>query len=536
MFEVHITINSILNSDLDQFKLFCQKIEAKPILIELPQGEVTQQAMISKVYGSTTIDIKKEIENLEIEFSKSNYEIIRTKVEVPLDFINKGRAAFPNYHGQYYEWHGKVEFDDMETLKKSLKSYDAHLSNSSLKNQLNRRFVTIRGYHNERFFLNKVDVVKKALKRNNIKMIKDEYEYCIYDSNKTVDNGWINIPEITNERYLNLLAFEGFIKRSVELNEKFILKGSLITRQYFKDKEWREVLDLDYVYGEFIEEDTIARDTFSSWVTKVTEKEVDDNITYQSFKENDFWRGIDYAMNDDFPTTNTDLTCTIDNYEIPVVSLDISWNLPLEQEAIPLKYITVNGEEILIPYTVPLETQIAWKLHQSIVRPRAKDFIDIMLLLESNILSTEQIKLIAAIYSNECIKDKISPQRIYRYIDGEVSDFLKKNRNQLDESFNGYWLLETPFGFDITTAMKLAYLDDIFRIDFEFKDVQGLTQSFEQYLKRSGIGKEIPSKREKVEKATNNIDSPSKNSNIKAENKKLSFLERLNRYIKNIRQ
>lgn len=493
MFEIHITTNELNETEVKQFKEFCTSIDAKPILIELAEGVTTQQPMISKVFSNVEEGkLTNEIESLEAKFRENSYEVIRTKVEVPLEFINRGRKEFPNYKGQYYEWHGKVEFDDIEKLRKALRLLqNVHLSKNSLKDQANRRFVTVRSYPSKRLFLSNVESVKKSINYNGFKLIKDEYEYCVYDSNKLTDSGWMDVPEITDRNYLHLLAFEGYLRRTKDKQEKFLLKGSLLTRQYLKDIIVRDALDLDFLYGEFIDDDTEARLIFTEWVTKVTETEIDDDVEYQSFKKNEFWRGIDYAMNDDFPTTNTDLSCKAKEHQIPVIGLDISWNLPLDEEPIPLLYKPIEGENFTIPYTVPLPTQIAWKLHQSIVRPRSKDLLDIILLLKSNELNEKQIEVVSKVYINECVKDNINPLRLSHYSKGEVFEFLVKNRNKLIEAHTKYKSLETSFGFEISHAMQLPILEDMFNIDFPFNDVQGLTKSFGENLLKSGIVSKI---------------------------------------------
>jgi len=489
MFEIHITTNTLKETEIEQFVKFCSSIEAKPILIELPEGNTMQQPMISKVYTDISEGgLKSKIDLLESKFKEQSYDVVRTKVEVPLDYINRGRREFPNYKGQYYEWHGKVEFEDFNKLQQIIGRFRfAHLSKNALKDESNRRFVTVRTYNNKRLFLSNVESVKKTLSQNKLHLIKDEFEYCIYDSNKSTDSGWMDIPEITDENYLNLLAFEGYLRRMADKEEVFLLKGSLLTRQYLDDINTRDALDLDFIYGEFIDNDEDARTIFTNWVTDVTETYENDNIIYQSFKKNEFWRRIDYAMNDDFPTTNTDLSCKIKDYEIPVIGLDISWNLPLKEKPIPLLYKPQFGESFTIPYTVPLPTQIAWKLHQTIVRPRAKDLIDVILLLKSNKLSDGQLDTLSDVFIAECNKDEIDPLRLKHYSSGEVFSFLDRNRSKLDEAHDRYWSVKTPFGFKISTAMKLPFLDDLFKIDFTFKDVQGLTKTFEMALRRSNI-------------------------------------------------
>jgi hypothetical protein len=45
----------------------------------------------------------------------------------------------------------------------------------------------------------------------------------------------------------------------------------------------------------------------------VTELDLDDGVMFRSFRENAFWRYIDYAMADDFPTVNTDIAYCFKN-------------------------------------------------------------------------------------------------------------------------------------------------------------------------------------------------------------------------------
>lgn len=107
-----------------------------------------------------------------------------------------------------------------------------------------------------------------------------------------------------------------------------------------------------------------------------------DGVRFRSFRENAFWRMLDYAMGDDFPTTNTDLVCWVDEQEFDRFSLDISFNLPLDVPSEPLWYQPIRGEPFLVPHATPLALQVAWKLHQTLVRPRFKDLFDLLHLLK----------------------------------------------------------------------------------------------------------------------------------------------------------
>ncbi len=486
MYEVHITTKPIDKSQIDAFKSFCSSIHAKPILIELPAGQQQQQPMISKSFDALAPgQIHQEIAILESKFTVDTFEAVRTKVEVPLAFRHRAKEEFPYFHGQYFEWHGKVRVKKIERLKACLQYHKAHISQNALKDQRTSRFITIRGFGREFSFMNEVDQVKNTLIRNSFNILKEEYEYCVFDSNKSTDKGWSDIPEFTDEQYLKLLAFEGFLRRTVDKDNKFILKGSLLTRQYLDNPRLRNVVDLDYIYSEFIDDTNLANDLFSEWMIEVTETELDDGIQYKSFQENKFWRYIDYAMNDDFPTTNTDLSCIVQSMELDVLDFDISWNLPLEEKPVPLQYIPLEGQPFIIPATIPIATQIAWKLHQSIVRPRSKDLLDIILLLESNKLSDDQLNTLSKVFVKECQKDKINPLKIMEYASGKVSSGLLPQQKRLS------WIKRVPKVNSLSGMLlnmdDFHFINDIFNMDAPFNNVGELCQSFESMMVEAGI-------------------------------------------------
>ena len=79
-------------------------------------------------------------------------------------------------------------------------------------------------------------------------------------------------------------------------------------------------------------------------------------------------------MSDDFPTVNTDFECRADGWECEA-NLDVSLNLDIAHPH-PFTFSTPI-DRFTMPLTTPLHYQIAWKLHQTIVRPRFKDLYDL---------------------------------------------------------------------------------------------------------------------------------------------------------------
>ena len=186
---------------------------------------------------------------------------------------------------------------------------------------------------------------------------------------------------IEETQQLRLIAFEGFIRRAAEVEAPFMLKGSLITRQYYEEPTDRIPGDLDWIYLEPIEDVKSAEEKFNEWAIAVTQIKKNDGVKFRNFTKNAFWREIDYAMADDFPTVNTDILCWVDGKEVEF-GMDLSFNLPLEYPPIYLVYRPIRGDAFHLSNTVPLCLQISWKVHQSLIRPRFKDFLDLMHLVQ----------------------------------------------------------------------------------------------------------------------------------------------------------
>lgn len=421
LFEIHITTTELDEVLLQEFVDFCATIKAKPILIELPVGQQRQQPMISKVVKlEEPQGIHPILAELEAAFVAAGFPVERTKVEVPLEHETNGKAAFPDFRGGYYEWHGRVRTPDPAALADICASNGVHLSRSTLRGKAGSRFVTIRRFDNAYWFKNRVSSIKIILERNGFTLEKEEAEYCIFDSNKAIDRGWSDVPELTDYGYATQLAIDGFMRRAAVVGGPFMAKGSVIMRQYLPDPIQRPAEDIDFVYlGEAAEAE--AAGIFTDWLTQVTEAEVNDDIVFRSFTENAFWRGIDYAMNDDFPTTNTDLMVTVPGRDPEEIGLDISWNLPLPEKTVAFLYQPLKGEPFELNHTVPLSLQISWKLHQTVVRPRHKDLNDLVLLLAHPLVNLEVLEKAAKAYADECVKDEIPPKRLGLFANAKSS-------------------------------------------------------------------------------------------------------------------
>ncbi|WP_232773637.1 nucleotidyl transferase AbiEii/AbiGii toxin family protein [Brevibacillus sp. AF8] len=263
-----------------------------------------------------------------------------------------------------------------------------------------------------------------------------------------------------------LVVLEALLRRIALVNMPFVLKGSLLTRQYLDNREIRDADDIDLLYAGKIRDVEHAHEVFTQWMIQVTEMDLNDGVVFRSFRENAFWRYIDYAMADDFPTINTDIAYyfkgqTREANDYNELDLDISFNLEMEADPVPLQYQPAFGESFLVPYTVPLSIQVAWKLHQTIVRPRFKDLYDLKFLLAHPSYDNDALKATLQALVNECSIDpsiknadmkKVLVDDLHYIYDSLTYDYdLRKYAGSMDRG-----LYFTQFVSDLRKKMDFA--------------------------------------------------------------------------------
>jgi hypothetical protein len=264
---------------------------------------------------------------------------------------------------------------------------------------------------------------------------------------------------------------EAFIRRAALINGAFALKGSYLTRQYFAAPCLRIPADLDWVATEPASSPEQMRAMLDPWVIAVTEMELDDGVRFRSFRDNAFWRMIDYAMDDDFPTVNTDLD--VEGLEIADLSLDVSFNLNLRPTPIALRYQPLEGAAFALGYTIPLALQVAWKIHQTLVRPRFKDLFDLCHLLRHPAFDAVAREQALAAVREEC--------RIGQVDLGRLDAFLGKRLETLfignGMAANWHYFRHAAAQHDCRPAQILAFD----RAD-AITDVAHLTGDLAQFL------------------------------------------------------
>ncbi|MFZ6677585.1 nucleotidyl transferase AbiEii/AbiGii toxin family protein [Undibacterium sp. Tian12W] len=281
------------------------------------------------------------------------------------------------------------------------------------------------------------------------------------------------------------LAGEAFIRRAASLDLPFMLKGSFLTRQYFQDPAQRIPADLDWVCMQGVVDATEARTILDPWAVAVTEAVADDDIRFRSFRKNAFWRRIDYAMAEDFPTVNTDLAYSQGDAPYDEISMDVSLNLDLAQGPVPLLYRPVLGDAFLIKNTVPLSLQIAWKIHQTLVRPRFKDLFDLGHLLQHREFDEVTHTQMRQALERECQVGKVDMQTLTYFLSGDIARFFPNC--SIEKNWNLFRHNQTPSYHSYADILAFDRADQITDASKLPHDLSDFLEQFHAILMRTGL-------------------------------------------------
>ncbi|TQR38705.1 hypothetical protein [Brevibacillus brevis] len=192
-FEFHVTFNDLQLDEKEAFIDLCQSQQVKPVMIVLDQGNYINQPMITGVITRADFqDANKEMEKIAATFQNNGFTIVRKKVEIsPKEETYFYQPILKNSK-PYFEWHGKVQVDDVAALRNLCEGHGGHISRNSLNANGKVRFITVREYESPIQFYDRVEKIHTILQANQIGLIKEQYELCIYDSREELDSGWIS--------------------------------------------------------------------------------------------------------------------------------------------------------------------------------------------------------------------------------------------------------------------------------------------------------------------------------------------------------
>jgi hypothetical protein len=191
-FEIHVTVKDLKIDEKESFVEFCKSEGVKPVMIVLDQGDYINQPMISAVIRHDSFqEANEEIETLATKMQNKGFSVVRKKVEISPKKETYFYEPVVKNSKPYYEWHGKVLVDDVDMLKKLCEGQGGRISRNSLNADGKKRFITVRDYEGSKPFYERVENIHRILDANDIGLLKEEYELCIYDSREGLDSGWI---------------------------------------------------------------------------------------------------------------------------------------------------------------------------------------------------------------------------------------------------------------------------------------------------------------------------------------------------------
>ncbi|EMM4084601.1 hypothetical protein WAC87_002484 [Shigella flexneri] len=191
-FELHLTIRLLNADEIAAFCHSCRQLSCKPLIIALPQGVYLTQPMASVRYSGRYDEAWALAFQLQTQFTERGFTLARIKIEVmpdslsvPVLLTSEGGDA------PYFEWHGKVDYRNTDALLAICRQHKAHLSQNSLKDEVHRRFISIRDASSESHIHKRVALLKQTLISGGWPLYKQQLELCLLDTTPSIDNGWL---------------------------------------------------------------------------------------------------------------------------------------------------------------------------------------------------------------------------------------------------------------------------------------------------------------------------------------------------------
>ncbi len=200
-FEVHLTARAGGADAAERFAGWCRGRGLKCVRIVLARGEAADQPMATWRRSSTTLSaVVAEAHRLAGEAAASGHGVVRVKVEADphnVDVPSEDAEAAGHDERNYFECHVKIRRAPdapREALLGVCERNGAHLSRNAFRDGggVEERFVTQRGYACGLLTAAaRLGALMADLDGVGEEVVEHETEYCVYDTNLRLDDGWL---------------------------------------------------------------------------------------------------------------------------------------------------------------------------------------------------------------------------------------------------------------------------------------------------------------------------------------------------------
>lgn len=202
-FEVHLTVEA--GRALSSFERWCRERGMKCVRIVLARGRRCEQPMATwRRRGTCRSAMIEEAHARAAEARAAGWQVVRVKLETAPgneDVPATDEEAQRRPEGHYFEHHVKLRRPvgaGREGLLALCQAHGAHLSRNALRlasEGHEERFVTLRTCAVGRASsLLRLDALIEALDGAGEHIEERESEYCVYDTNLALDEGWLSAP------------------------------------------------------------------------------------------------------------------------------------------------------------------------------------------------------------------------------------------------------------------------------------------------------------------------------------------------------
>jgi hypothetical protein len=201
-FETHITIQPTQADSIAALEAWASDCGLKLLHIVLDRGKTRSQPMLTQRSNGTLNSELQTARLIGAALQRANFSVTRIKIEAAPSnqgIPQQGEEISQHSANRYFEHHIKLLLDptaELQPLRQLAIEHKAHLSHNQLRlrnDGQQERFITQRCFN-----IGQIDARHQLQKllaaiQTNLchRPIKIEEEFVVYDSNLSIDDGWL---------------------------------------------------------------------------------------------------------------------------------------------------------------------------------------------------------------------------------------------------------------------------------------------------------------------------------------------------------